>query len=405
MNFHLFSTQYIGDAQSRNSTTSILFSGASVLLIRSVAESSGCARRRAYMKPNSSNSRMSWIAGILLTAVFTAGPAAAQSQQYPEPQYPQTQQYPPAQQGQYPQQQGPPPEGQYPPQQGQYPPTQYPPTQYPPQAQYPPPQGYSQPPVLSPAQLDPLAGPVALYPDGLLAQVLTAATFYQQIPEAAAWGNQHSYLRGPALSQAIQQDALPWDPSVIALLPFPNVLNQLANNMAWTQALGNAVLAQRPDVMDAVQRMRERAYDYGYLRSNQYDRVDAAPGAIEIVPVQPDYYYVPYYDPYVVYARPRPGFFVGGAIRFGPGIVLGASFAPWGWGGVGFGWHEHTIVVDHHPWVRTWNNRTVYVHPYAAAPRRYEPGVRYQEHHELRGPAHYEERHEEHRGEHEHDRH
>jgi hypothetical protein len=293
-------------------------------------------------------------------------------------QYPQTQQYPP------PQQQNP-----YPNQQGQYPPTQYPPPQgqYPPQPNY----GYAQPPLASPAQLDQLVGPVALYPDGLLAEVLTASTYYQQIPDAAAWANQHSYLHGPALAQAIQQDGLPWDPSTLALLPFPAVLNQLANNMNWAQALGSAVLAQRPDVMDAVQRMRQQAYNYGYLRSNQYERVEYVPGAVEIIPVQPDYYYVPYYDPYVVYARPRPGFFAGGAIRFGPGIVVGAAFAPWGWGGVGFGWREHTIVIDHHPWARTWNNRTVYAHPYAVPPRRYEPGVRYQEHHELRGPARYEE--------------
>ncbi len=333
------------------------------------------------------------VAGPLFAMLVVGGPMTAQ-QQNPPPDNPYSQgqqQYPAPQQQQ--QQQQYPQQGQYPPpQQGQYPPTQYPPT---PSGQYgPPPQTnytYAQPPMLAPQQLDQLVGPVALYPDGLLAQVLTASTFYQEIPDAASWANQHSYLHGAALAQAIQQDALPWDPSVIALLPFPNVLNQMANNMGWTQALGNAVLAQRPQVMDAVQRLRQDAYQYGYLRDNQYDRVIYAPGQIEIVPVQPDYYYVPYYNPGVVFVRPRPGFFVGGGIRFGPGIVIGGAFAPWGWGGIGFGWTNHTIIVDHHPWARTWNNRAVYVHPYAVAPRRYEPGVRYQEHHELRGPAHYEE--------------
>ncbi len=239
--------------------------------------------------------------------------------------------------------------------------------------------------MMAPQQLDQLVSRIALYPDGLLAQVLTASTFSNEIPEAATWAQQHSYIHGEDLARAIQEDQLPWDPSVIALLPFPQVLDTMARDMGWTQQLGNAVLAQRPDVMDAIQRMRQRAYDYGYLRSNEYEHVQVAgPGDIEVEPVNPGYYYVPYYDPYVVYARPRPGFFVGGAIRFGPGITIGAAFAPWGWGGVGFGWRDHSILVDRRPWGRTWVNRQVYVHPYAGgAYRRYEgPRV---ERHEVRG--------------------
>ncbi len=314
---------------------------------------------------------------------IAAVPALAQTQYPPQQQYPPAQQYP--QQpppGQYPPSQA--PQGQYPPPQGQYPPPQGPQGQYP-AGQYPPPQGpYNQPPLMAPQQLDQLVGPIALYPDGLLAQVLTASTFSNQIPDAAAWANQHSYIHGDDLARAIQEDNLPWDPSVLGLLPFPNVLNYMAQYMGWTQQLGNAVLAQRSDVMDAVQRMRQRAYNYGYLRSSQYDRVDVAgPGDIEILPVTPGYYYVPYYDPYLVYAPPRRGFFIGGAIRFGPGITIGAGFAPWGWGSVGFGWREHSILIDRRPWERTWVNRQVYVHPYAQAPRHYEgPRV---ERHETRG--------------------
>jgi Protein of unknown function (DUF3300) len=119
--------------------------------------------------------------------------------------------------------------------------------------------------------LDQLVSRIALYPDGLLAQVLTASTYANEIPDAAAWANQHSYLRGDDLARAIQEDNLPWNPSVVALLPFPSVLDQMARDMAWTQQLGNAVLAQRGNVMDAVQRMRQQAYDYGYLRSNPYE--------------------------------------------------------------------------------------------------------------------------------------
>jgi hypothetical protein len=247
--------------------------------------------------------------------------------------------------------------------------------------------------MMPPQQLDQLVGPIALYPDGLLAQVLTASTYSNEIPDAASWAQQHSFLHGEQLAQAIQQDQLPWDQSVLALLPFPQVLDYMARNMSWTQQLGNAVLAQRNDVMDAVQRDRQTAYNYHYLQSNQYTNVRyAGPGDIEIMPVTPDYYYVPFYDPYVVYTRPRAGFFVGGAIRWGPGIVIGASFAPWGWGGVGFGWREHTILIDRHPFVRTWANRNVYVHPYAVARPHYEgPRV---ERHEVRGG--HEEHHEHH---------
>ena len=314
--------------------------------------------------------------GATLVAGFAIAPAWAQNQ------YPPSSPYPPQQQ-QYPQQQQP----QYPQQQPQYPP---PAGQYPQQAAY-------APPMLPPQQVDQLVGPIALYPDGLLAQLLTGSTFYTEIPDAAGWANQHGYLNGPALANAIQQDRLPWDPSILALLPFPRVLNYMASNMGWTQQLGNAVLAQRGEVMDAVQRMRQRAYDYGYLRSGQYERVIAAgPNYIEILPTAPDYYYVPYYDPYIVYARPRAGFFIGGALRFGPGISIGA-FVPFGWGGVGFGWREHTILVDRRPWVRSWDNRGVYVHPYAA-PHEHWEGPR-EEHHELRGSERHEE-HDHHEGEH-----
>jgi hypothetical protein len=233
-----------------------------------------------------------------------------------------------------------------------------------------------------PDQLNHLVDRIALYPDPLLAQILTGSTFSNQIPDAADYAGHHRYLNGDALSSAIQADNLPWDPSVVALIPFPSVLDMMASDMGWTQQLGDAVLAQRGDVMDAVQQMRRRAYDYGYLRTNANIRVNYGP-YIEIVPVSPGYYLVPRYDPLVVFAAPRPGFFVGGAIGFGPRIFIGASFAPWGWGGPGFGWGAHTIIIDHHPWDRTWVNRAAYIHPYAAPYRRaeYHPGARVVESH------------------------
>src|SRR3981081_2075159 len=131
----------------------------------------------------------------------------------------------------------------------------------------------AQPVPLTPPQLDQLVTRIALYPDPLLAQVLTASTYSDQIFEAATRADQHSYPKGDALAQAIQDDHLPWDASVLALLPFPSVLDMMARDHAWTEQLGNADLTQRSEVMDSVQRMRRKARDYGYLGPNGYVNV------------------------------------------------------------------------------------------------------------------------------------
>lgn len=223
----------------------------------------------------------------------------------------------------------------------------------------------SQPIRLTPPHLDQLVARIALYPDPLLAQVLTASTYWTEIPEAATWADEHSYLRGDALAQAMQADHLQWDPSILALLPFPSVLNMMARDMAWTEQLGDAVLTQDADVMDAVQRMRQRAMSYGYLVPNSYVSVVSSGGYIQILPVNPEVIYVPYYDPLAVFAPPRPGFAIAGAIRFGPAITIGAAFGGWGWWlGSGFVWPSHTILIDRRPWTRVWGNRAIYVHPY-----------------------------------------
>src|SRR5579863_4528119 len=124
------------------------------------------------------------------------------------------------------------------------------------------------PPLFPPQQLDQLVARVALYPDPLLAQVMAAATYPNDIPAAAQWADQHHYLTGQTLANAIAADQLPWDPSVQALLPFPSVLDIMSADMNWTSQLGNAFLAQPQDVMDAVQRQRAISQRYGYLRSN-----------------------------------------------------------------------------------------------------------------------------------------
>jgi hypothetical protein len=221
----------------------------------------------------------------------------------------------------------------------------------------------AQPVRFSPSQLDELVARIALYPDPLLAQVLTASTYWDQIPQAAAWARQHSYMGGDVLADAIRADNLPWSPSVIALLPFPPVLEMMARDPAWVQQLGSAVLTQREEVMDAVQRMRRRALEFGYLQSNGYVTVNANNGFVELLPPVPGVFYVPTYDPVVVFTRPARGLVVGGAIRFGPAITIGAAFSPWGWAGPVFHWPSHTIVIDR-PWERRWEGREHYVHPY-----------------------------------------
>ena len=238
------------------------------------------------------------------------------------------------------------------------------------------------PPSYPPPELDRLVSRVALYPDPLLSQIFAAATFPDQVPDAARWADQHHYLTGDALARAISDDHLPWDPSVQSLLPFPSVLDMMASDMAWTSEVGNAFLAQQPDVMDAVQRERRRAYDYGYLRTNPQMVVNYGP-YISIVPANPAFIVVPYYDPLIVFAPPRPGFFIGGAIGFRFGVTIGPAFAPWGWGVNRFAWNEHRVFINNAPWGRTWANRGAYVHPYAAVPR--YSGPRPAERHELQG--------------------
>jgi len=250
----------------------------------------------------------------------------------------------------------------------------------PPQDQGPPPApNQAPPPSFSPDQLDKMVSRIALYPDPLLAQVLAGATFPDQIPDAAKWADEHHYLRGDDLAGAITADQLPWDPSVQALLPFPSVLDTMASDINWTTDLGNAFLAQKQDVMDAVQRMRQKAKDFGYLRSNGQIVVSGGP-YITIDPIDPAFIYVPAYDPFIVFAAPRAGFFVGGAIGWGFGIGLGIAFRPWGWGFTHFDWAGHGVIIAGHPWGRTWVNRGFYAHPYGPGVRRWEPARRAEGH-------------------------
>ncbi|MDB4915682.1 MAG: hypothetical protein JWM95_3326 [Gemmatimonadetes bacterium] len=206
------------------------------------------------------------------------------------------------------------------------------------------------------AELDRIVSPIALYPDPLLAQVLSAAAYSQEIPQAQQWVDNHRGLSGPQLVDALAAERVAFDPSVQALVAFPTVLQMMANAIPWTAEIGDAFKTQHADVMDAVQRMRVQAQKYGYLQSNEHYRVTQAP-AIEIVPMNPEYIVVPYYDPLVVYYAPRPHYLVSSAIYLGYGVRLGMWYDPWGWRSTGFYWTSHRVVASYPGWSRPWNYR------------------------------------------------
>ena len=218
--------------------------------------------------------------------------------------------------------------------------------------------------LLSPDQLEDLVAPVALYPDPLLSQVLVASTYPLEVVQVSQWLQRNPGLKGPALTQAAQQQN--WDASVQALVMFPDVIKRLNDDITWTTNLGNAFLAQQRDVMDAVQRMRAKAQQAGKLATTPQERVvngtqDGRP-VIEIVPVDPYLMYVPLYNPLWIWGPavwyPYPGWWwpprgviVGGmGFGFGIGINVGFFFgAGWhGWGGWGWqpGWGAHTVIVN-----------------------------------------------------------
>jgi hypothetical protein len=204
----------------------------------------------------------------------------------------------------------------------------------------PPAQQYRQ---FSPQQLETLVAPVALYPDDLLGQVLVASTYPLEIVEAGQWLQQNQNLQGPALVNAARQQN--WDPSVQALVVFPEVLARLNSDIHWTTDLGNAFLAQRADVMNAVQQMRADAQTDGTLQSNGYQTVtDQTQGdqtAIDIQPTNPAVVYVPEYNPDYVWGPPAYGDYppldyADGGFGWYPGVYIGGFFGgllwnSWGW--------------------------------------------------------------------------
>ena len=221
----------------------------------------------------------------------------------------------------------------------------------------------------TPEQLQQLVAPIALYPDSLVAQILAASTFPEQVVEADRWVQAHPDLKGVDLGKAVDQ--LPWDPSVKALAAFPSVLGNMDKNLSWTSSLGDAYYNQQQDVMDAVQVMRRKARDAGNLKSTPQQTVTEQDSAIDIEPADPDEVYIPAYDPWLVYGGPivawpgwypYPGIWFGGPyLSFGLGFGIGwwGGFG-WGWGHWGFDWHNHYAMFNngrYYSGSRTFYNR------------------------------------------------
>ena len=190
----------------------------------------------------------------------------------------------------------------------------------------PPPMAAYQP--LSAAQLDQLLGPIALYPDPLIAQILPASTLPTEIVLA------DRYVNGGGDPNQIDQQ--PWDPSVQALAHYPSVLQWMDENLDWTTELGQAFLNQQPDVMDSIQRLRWSAYNLGNLQSTPQQQVIVDGAEIEIVPVDDQVIYPPVYQPDQVYYDAASG---GPFISFGIGCAIGP------WLNCDFDWGHHNLIV------------------------------------------------------------
>ena len=226
----------------------------------------------------------------------------------------------------------------------------------------------------TPEQLQQLVAPIALYPDSLVAQILAASTFPEQVVEADRWVQAHPDLKGDALGHAVDQQ--PWDSSVKALTAFPSVLGNMDKNLAWTSSLGDAYYNEQANVMDAVQAMRRRAEQAGNLKTTPQQTVTAQRSAIVIEPATPEVVYVPAYDPWLVYGDPIvawPGWYPYPGIWYeGPYLSWGIGFDigffggfGWGWGQWGFDWHHRCAVYDHNRYFShstTFYNRNTFYH-------------------------------------------
>ncbi len=217
-------------------------------------------------------------------------------------------------------------------------------------------QGAPAAPTFSQGELDSMLAPIALYPDALLSQIMMASTYPLEVVEAARWRKANPSLAGKALEDALQKQS--WDESVKSLTAFPDVLDRMNQDLAWTQKLGDAFLAQQDQVMDTIQALRAKAQAAGHLQSNDKQKVEVQQADnkqyIVIEPANPQVVYVPTYQPTVVYgawAYPAyppyyPSYWYPVATPFVNGFIWGAGIAAGAalWGG--WGWHDHDVNID-----------------------------------------------------------
>jgi hypothetical protein len=209
----------------------------------------------------------------------------------------------------------------------------------------------------TPQQLQQLVAPIALYPDRLVAQILAATAFPEQIVEANRWMQAHPDLTGEAFTQAIDQQ--PWDSSVKALTALPAVLGNMDKNLSWTSSLGETYANEPGTVLDAIQAMRQRAKEAGTLKSTPQETVAMEDSNIAIEPANDDSVYVPQYNPWLAYGNPvdawpdysaDPGtWYDGFGCYFGsPYILAFYDFYPWGFRHWGFDRHHRFVTHDNH---------------------------------------------------------
>ncbi|MDE2377603.1 DUF3300 domain-containing protein [Bradyrhizobium sp.] len=215
--------------------------------------------------------------------------------------------------------------------------------------------------LLKPEQVEALVAPIALYPDELLANVLAASTYPLEVVQADRWLKERKSLKGDALKAEVDKQA--WDDSVKALASTADVLTMMSDKLEWTKNLGDAFLAQQPDVMDAIQRLRTKAYDNKKLVTTKQQKVSVQTQenkrVVVIQQADPSTVYVPYYDPATVYGTwpyaAYPPYYFGyppyiGAGVIAAGLAFGAGWAigRWGhyWGG-GCNWGNRNVYVNH----------------------------------------------------------
>jgi len=209
-------------------------------------------------------------------------------------------------------------------------------------------------PLFTQAELDQMLAPIALYPDSLLSQILMASTYPLEVIEASRWSVAHPETKGEQAVDAVSEFS--WDPSVKALVAFPQVLAVMDEKLTWMEQLGDAFLSQREQVMETIQALRQKAAEAGNLESDDHQQVTYTESNIIISSVDPSLVYVPYYNPMVIYGTwwwpayepvywaPWHGYYASSGFYTGFTWGLGTPIVSrWFWSS--FHWPSHQIFV------------------------------------------------------------